>query len=151
MTTNGRPSLTYCAYPDRDLWKSSLTWQSSSTIDFKRSLESKRQFHGFSETWRSVALKMREIVHLQAGQCGNQIGAKVSNKRFRIFIQKYTFVWLKQRRQNFRTTRRSIVVTLLQYKNIPHLFVVLGSHFRWTRNQWVGGLQRRLWFAAWEN
>ncbi|CAF90614.1 unnamed protein product, partial [Tetraodon nigroviridis] len=22
--------------------------------------------------------KMREIVHLQAGQCGNQIGAKVS-------------------------------------------------------------------------
>lgn len=24
--------------------------------------------------------KMREIVHLQAGQCGNQIGAKVSNQ-----------------------------------------------------------------------
>lgn len=24
---------------------------------------------------------MREIVHLQAGQCGNQIGAKVSFKR----------------------------------------------------------------------
>ena len=24
------------------------------------------------------AFKMREIVHLQAGQCGNQIGAKVS-------------------------------------------------------------------------
>lgn len=24
---------------------------------------------------------MREIVHLQAGQCGNQIGAKVSNLR----------------------------------------------------------------------
>ena len=23
------------------------------------------------------AVKMREIVHLQAGQCGNQIGAKV--------------------------------------------------------------------------
>ena len=23
---------------------------------------------------------MREIVHLQAGQCGNQIGAKVSNQ-----------------------------------------------------------------------
>lgn len=26
----------------------------------------------------SLLLKMREIVHLQAGQCGNQIGAKVS-------------------------------------------------------------------------
>lgn len=24
---------------------------------------------------------MREIVHIQAGQCGNQIGAKVSNFR----------------------------------------------------------------------
>ena len=23
---------------------------------------------------------MREIVHIQAGQCGNQIGAKVANK-----------------------------------------------------------------------
>lgn len=32
---------------------------------------------------------MREIVHLQAGQCGNQIGAKVSfyfNDFFMIFI-----------------------------------------------------------------
>lgn len=27
-------------------------------------------------------VKMREIVHLQAGQCGNQIGAKVSNILF---------------------------------------------------------------------
>lgn len=25
---------------------------------------------------------MREIVHLQAGQCGNQIGAKVQNRFF---------------------------------------------------------------------
>lgn len=24
--------------------------------------------------------KMREIVHIQAGQCGNQIGAKVNNR-----------------------------------------------------------------------
>lgn len=28
---------------------------------------------------------MREIVHIQAGQCGNQIGAKVSdNYRFKV-------------------------------------------------------------------
>ena len=26
----------------------------------------------------TVVFKMREIVHVQAGQCGNQIGAKVS-------------------------------------------------------------------------
>ncbi len=32
--------------------------------------------------------KMREIVHLQAGQCGNQIGAKVYLQRMkRIFLQ----------------------------------------------------------------
>lgn len=30
---------------------------------------------------------MREIVHLQAGQCGNQIGAKVSN--FFLFYKYY--------------------------------------------------------------
>jgi hypothetical protein len=29
---------------------------------------------------------MREIVHIQAGQCGNQIGAKV-NKKLRIFFE----------------------------------------------------------------
>lgn len=28
---------------------------------------------------------MREIVHLQAGQCGNQIGAKVSSSYFILF------------------------------------------------------------------
>lgn len=27
---------------------------------------------------------MREIVHLQAGQCGNQIGAKVSNGFYKL-------------------------------------------------------------------
>jgi len=29
---------------------------------------------------------MREIVHLQAGQCGNQIGAKVSLLLFSVFL-----------------------------------------------------------------
>ena len=29
-----------------------------------------------------ILIKMREIVHIQAGQCGNQIGAKVKYKRF---------------------------------------------------------------------
>lgn len=33
--------------------------------------------------------KMREIVHIQAGQCGNQIGAKV-----RILVYMRTFSWL---------------------------------------------------------
>ena len=28
---------------------------------------------------------MREIVHIQAGQCGNQIGAKVSPRNSKIF------------------------------------------------------------------
>lgn len=29
---------------------------------------------------------MREIVHVQAGQCGNQIGAKVSRFQFFLFL-----------------------------------------------------------------
>lgn len=29
---------------------------------------------------------MREIVHIQAGQCGNQIGAKVCTKHLRIAL-----------------------------------------------------------------
>ena len=31
---------------------------------------------------------MREIVHIQAGQCGNQIGAKVSNLFAQFFFLK---------------------------------------------------------------
>lgn len=27
---------------------------------------------------KNISAEMREIVHIQAGQCGNQIGAKVS-------------------------------------------------------------------------
>jgi hypothetical protein len=32
---------------------------------------------------------MREIVHIQAGQCGNQIGAKVSH----VFFGNFLFRW----------------------------------------------------------
>lgn len=34
---------------------------------------------------------MREIVHLQAGQCGNQIGAKVSFYMFVFFKRFFPF------------------------------------------------------------
>lgn len=34
---------------------------------------------------------MREIVHLQAGQCGNQIGAKVCMEFNFLFSRKYLF------------------------------------------------------------
>jgi len=36
----------------------------------------------FSKFLPSKSRKMREIVHLQAGQCGNQIGAKVRGNQF---------------------------------------------------------------------
>lgn len=42
---------------------------------------------------------MREIVHLQAGQCGNQIGAKVGNEQIFIFfiviLLRFRFFWEK--------------------------------------------------------
>lgn len=47
---------------------------------------------------------MREIVHIQAGQCGNQIGAKVSYKQknnnfFSIFNeQKYEFATTRKKK-----------------------------------------------------
>ena len=37
---------------------------------------------------------MREIVHMQAGQCGNQIGAKVSSVLFLLFL---TFFFVRSR------------------------------------------------------
>jgi len=46
---------------------------------------------------------MREIVHLQTGQCGNQIGAKVS--------------------ENIRSYKRDSVVVITHKRN-----VVLGSY-----------------------
>lgn len=45
------------------------------TIIHERSVVGKKQ----SE--REIFVTMREIVHLQVGQCGNQIGAKVSFKK----------------------------------------------------------------------
>ena len=36
---------------------------------------------------------MREIVHLQAGQCGNQIGAKVKST-FHLFGKIWFFGWI---------------------------------------------------------
>lgn len=37
---------------------------------------------------------MREIVHLQAGQCGNQIGSKVSKRRPNKLNKMASFFWL---------------------------------------------------------
>ena len=49
------------------------------TIIHQRSVVGKKQ----SE--REIFVTMREIVHLQVGQCGNQIGAKVSFKKTPLF------------------------------------------------------------------
>ena len=38
---------------------------------------------------------MREIVHIQAGQCGNQIGAKV-----RIFNLFWLYLFLREKKKN---------------------------------------------------
>ena len=64
---------------------------------------------------------MREIVHLQAGQCGNQIGAKVS--------------------------RRGTVYLQLLFLSSP----VLGSHLRRAWDRSYGYLPRRFRPAAGEN
>ena len=47
------------------------------TIIHQRSVVGKKE----REREREIFVTMREIVHLQVGQCGNQIGAKVSFKK----------------------------------------------------------------------
>ena len=42
-------------------------------------------------------LKMREIVHLQAGQCGNQIGAKVCMRRERVILSYFIRIYFYSR------------------------------------------------------
>jgi len=43
----------------------------------------------FIAFWSQIShIKMREIVHIQAGQCGNQIGAKVCISAF-IFVDRW--------------------------------------------------------------
>lgn len=49
--------------------------------------------------------KMREIVHLQAGQCGNQIGAKVSKI---MFVYEFIQSFLSDKRV-FRSLSRCFV------------------------------------------
>ena len=56
---------------------------------------------------------MREIVHLQVGQCGNQIGAKVS---IVIIIFIFTYLGLKKKLQNH------IICTIVNCETLSILF-----------------------------
>ncbi len=56
---------------------------------------------------------MREIVHLQAGQCGNQIGAKVSYLQIYFWMQFIDFndaYFLKQNEQNSQNQFQDVLV-----------------------------------------
>lgn len=48
---------------------------------------------------------MREIVHIQAGQCGNQIGAKVSSFLFNSFY----LTWKKNMDKFFFSVEKDLV------------------------------------------
>ena len=52
---------------------------------------------------------MREIVHIQAGQCGNQIGAKVKIQPFYTHLQNYHFCQKKSAYQKLRNFGAKIV------------------------------------------
>ena len=64
---------------------------------------------------------MREIVHLQAGQCGNQIGAKVGVLKN---VFSFIFVLNLQRKKMWR--RELDAAKVLNFL----LFLVLGSYLR---------------------
>ena len=82
---------------------------------------------------------MREIVHLQAGQCGNQIGAKVSGK--------------EAAPPPFTSAQLSSQFTLYLTNFLPlsYRFSVLGGYLRRTRYRPNGHLPRRLWPPVREN
>jgi hypothetical protein len=53
-----------------------------------------KEFSSKFEEHFVLLFKMREIVHLQAGQCGNQIGAKVSDRSQRR-KQRFFLDWIQ--------------------------------------------------------
>lgn len=63
---------------------------------------------------------MREIVHLQAGQCGNQIGAKVEKKFQFAKCVNYNFFW----KSCFRHEGKKNVADVV---TVNHSIVVLGG------------------------
>ena len=83
---------------------------------------------------------MREIVHLQAGQCGNQIGAKVSG----IEAAPPLYLQLLNLLLNFHLSN-SFLSSLLPF------FSVLGGYLRRTRHRPDRYLPRRLRPPAREN
>ena len=69
------------------------------------------------------AERMREIVHLQAGQCGNQIGAKVSYVEVNFWNFCFTF-----------DVRNCRLLSWLIAQPFHRYSSVLGSHLGRTRN-----------------
>lgn len=59
---------------------------------------------------------MREIVHIQAGQCGNQIGAKVSTTHFMLLrislLQKRIFQYWFVSATVFETCMHNVMIQL---------------------------------------
>ena len=53
-------------------WNKAPKYEASGNFNGKKFRKEERSLH------TQKTDKMREIVHMQAGQCGNQIGAKVS-------------------------------------------------------------------------
>lgn len=69
-------------------------------FDFRHIFTDSLNIHAYSSTscW-SAKDRMREIIHLQAGQCGNQIGSKVSFNHAWWFLSDIAFpnwfVWFQ--------------------------------------------------------
>ena len=55
-------------------WRTRCGWSPSRSVEPEPAIR-RKEVRGRSRT----STNMREIVHIQAGQCGNQIGAKVTN------------------------------------------------------------------------
>jgi hypothetical protein len=66
---------------------------------------------------------MREIVHMQAGQCGNQIGAKVKKQELSLAFVRFFSSFGKLFRMNMVSTQQVHIMEILIFSLNGSMFI----------------------------
>lgn len=78
---------------------------------------------------------MREIVHIQAGQCGNQIGAKVSDTKTILLLGQFHLIFFLNRKKNIEIIKHVILV--IWEKKIKNFIDKIGFHRIELKNSFI--------------
>jgi hypothetical protein len=68
---------------------------------------------------------MREIVHMQAGQCGNQIGAKVKKQELSLAFVRFFSSFGKLFRMNMVSTQQVLIMEILIFNLSASMFIIM--------------------------